>query len=270
MIIATTGSTNTNSNFLVFHGPYREMIPRMAACGYEAAELHILDSAEIDRAELWNALEKSHIKLTSIGTGAIYGKKHLNLVDRDKSVRQNAIRHLEQHMITAEPNQALVILGLVVGKLTDCSGTEEFHYNLEESLYQLDQLAKKHDVRIGYELMNRYESSFLTRIEDGVQYLKDHDFKRISLHIDTVHMNIDEADIGAAIRAGKGYIGHVHVADNDRWYPGHGHYDFKETLQALKDIDYHGALALETNCLPDELTSARNSLRYLQDILKNL
>ena len=60
------------------------------------------------------------------------------------------------------------------------------------------------------------------------------------------------------------------LADNDRWYPGHAHYNFKETLQALKDIHYSGALALETNCLPSEEVSARKSLQYLQMLMEEL
>ena len=83
-------------------------------------------------------------------------------------------------------------------------------------------------------------------------------------------MNIEERNIGNAIRSAKGYVSHVHVADNDRWYPGHGHYDFRETLQALNDIGYEGALALETNCLPDERESAGKSVRYLSEMLEEL
>lgn len=270
MKIATTGTTNIDSDFLVYHGPYREIVPRMAATGYRAAEMHIYDSTEIDRKELWDVLKEQEVILTSIGTGSIYERKHYNLVDHDVRVRQAAIHHLEQHMITAEPDHALVILGLIVGRFCDCTDIEEFKTNLEESLYRLDNLAVKHDVRLGFELMNQFESDFLTRISEGVKYLKGHDFKRIKLHLDTVHMNIEEADIGKAIRGAKGYVGHVHVADNDRWYPGHGHFDFKETLLALTEIGYEGALALETNCLPSEEESAARSLAYLEGMLKQL
>ena len=93
------------------------------------------------------------------------------------------------------------------------------------------------------------------------------DMSLLNIHVDGINMNIEEAHIGDAIRAGKGYIGHVHVADNDRWYPGHAHYDFQETIQALKEIGYDGALALETNCEPDTRTCARKSLEYLKRIL---
>ena len=53
-------------------------------------------------------------------------------------------------MITAEPDQSLVILGLVAGRFSDCSGPEEFKANLEDSLYQLDRLAQSHDVQLGF------------------------------------------------------------------------------------------------------------------------
>ena len=168
----------------------------------------------------------------------------------------------------ANVDQALVILGLVAGRFSDCHDDgEEFKKNLTDSLHKLDDLAVHYQVRLGFEIMNRFESDYLTTIAEGVEYLKKEKFQKLLLHIDTVHMNIEEAHIGDAIRAGKGYIGHVHVADNDRWYPGHAHYDFQETIQALKEIGYDGALALETNCEPDTRTCARKSLEYLKRIL---
>jgi sugar phosphate isomerase/epimerase len=271
MIIATTGTLTTGSTFLVYHGPYGAIIPKMAEDGYRAVEMHIFDSAEIDRKELWDLLKTHGIVLTSIGTGSVYDRLHYSLGAGDPAVRKAAIRHLEQHMITAEPDHALVILGLVAGRVSDCGGNlEEFQKYLTDSLYRLDELAVHHDVKLGFELMNRFESDYLTRIEEGVAFLKANTFQRIGLHLDTVHMNIEERNIGNAIRSAKGYVSHVHVADNDRWYPGHGHYDFRETLQALNDIGYEGALALETNCLPDERESAGKSLRYLSEMLEEL
>ena len=91
--------------------------------------------------------------------------------------------------------------------------------------------------------------------------------RRVKLHIDTVHLNIEEDDIAAAVRNGAGYIIHVHIADNNRWYPGHAHYDFKETLKALAEIGYCGALALEITNFPDTETAAKRSLAYLNGIL---
>ena len=165
MIIATTGTLTTGSTFLVYHGPYGAIIPKMAEDGYRAVEMHIFDSAEIDRKELWDLLKTHGIVLTSIGTGSVYDRLHYSLGAGDPAVRKAAIRHLEQHIITAEPDHALVILGLVAGRVSDCGGNlEEFQKYLTDSLYRLDELAVHHDVKLGFELMNRFESDYLTRI----------------------------------------------------------------------------------------------------------
>ena len=61
MRIATTGTADGKGTFLVYHGPYREIIPRMAACGYNGVEMHIEDSACILRDQLWELLKAADV-----------------------------------------------------------------------------------------------------------------------------------------------------------------------------------------------------------------
>ncbi len=265
MIIAATGSLQAGENTpIVYRGRYEEIFPMMAEDGYHGVELHIRDSREIDRKELEKQLGKNSLILTSIGTGAAYGAWHWNIGSHDRELRRKAIECLEEHMITAAPHHALIIIGSMQGRFRDALSEEEFINNIEESLYLLDRLAVQYEVSLGYEIMNHYESDFLYRIEDGVRFLEEHSYKRVGLHIDTVHMNIDESDLGNAIRRAGSWIRHVHLADNDRYYPGHGHMNFREILQGLKDIGYDGALALETFCRPDSRTCGRKALEYLR------
>ena len=270
MIVATTGTKNPDGEFLVYHGPYSQIIPALARDGYSAVELHIADSREIDREELWALLAEHHVALTSIGTGSVYESRHYNLGDRDPAIREAAVEHLRQHMLTARPLKALVIIGLVAGRFSDADSPEQFKENLKDSLHKLDALAAQYGVPLGFEIMNRFESDYLTTIAEGCAFLKEENFQSIKLHLDTVHMNIEEADIGAAIRSARGFVGHVHIADNDRYYPSHGHYNFYETIKALDDIGYQGALALETNHLPDYRTSAVRSLEYVGRVLEKV
>lgn len=265
MIIAATGSLQAGENTpIVYRGRYEEIFPMMAEDGYHGVELHIRDSREIDRKELEKQLGKNRLILTSIGTGAAYGAWHWNIGSHDRELRRKAIECLKEHMITAAPHHALIIIGSMQGRFRDALSEEEFINNVEESLYLLDRLAVQYEVSLGYEIMNHYESDFLYRIEDGVRFLEEHSYKRVGLHIDTVHMNIDESDLGNAIRRAGSWIRHVHLADNDRYYPGHGHMDFREILQGLKDIGYDGALALETFDRPDSRTCGRKALEYLR------
>ena len=271
MMIATTGSLQAGSNApIVYRGSYHDIFPMMREDGYQGVELHIRDSREIDRKSLNEELKRNELVLTSIGTGAAYGAWHLNIADHDPLIRKKAVACLQEHMITASPHHGLIIIGSMQGRFRDAASPEEFVYNVEESLYLLDRLAEQYDVSVGYEIMNHYESDFLFNITDGVHFMESHSFKRIGLHIDTVHMNIDECDLGNAIRKAGSWIRHVHIADNDRYYPGHGHMNFREIFQGLKDIGYEGALALETFSRPESRVCARKSLQYLNFILEEV
>ncbi len=210
MIIAATGSLQAGENTpIVYRGRYEEIFPMMAEDGYHGVELHIRDSREIDRKELEKQLGKNRLILTSIGTGAAYGAWHWNIGSHDRELRRKAIECLEEHMITAAPHHALIIIGSMQGRFRDALSEEEFINNIEESLYLLDRLAVQYEVSLGYEIMNHYESDFLYWIEDGVRFLEEHSYKRVGLHIDTVHMNIDESDLGNAIRRAGSWIRHV-------------------------------------------------------------
>lgn len=270
MLIAATGKlTVAEGDSILYRGPYPVILPQMAEDGFRGVELHILDSREIDREALWKQLAQARLTLTSIGTGSAYGARGYNLVDRDPAVRRETVRHLEAHMVTLAPSRGVLIVGLIAGRNRDCGvPLADQKGRLAEALQELDMLAGREGVTVGLEMMNRYECDFLYTIAEGMAYLDDiGGLAHTMLHIDTVSMNISEGDIGAAIRAGRGRIGHVHLCDNDRCYPGHGHYNFAETLQALNDIGYTGALALEEKPLPDTRTAARRSLAYLRAAL---
>lgn len=81
------------------------------------------------------------------------------------------------------------------------------------------------------------------------------------LHLDTFHMNIEEPDCADSIRRAR-KVGHIHVADSDRWYPGHAHYDFESTFRALQEIGYRSS-GPGVVSVPDPETAARRSLEVI-------
>ena len=92
-----------------------------------------------------------------------------------------------------------------------------------------------------------------------------------SLLCDFFHMHIEETDTPAALRrAGRRYVGHVHMADNTRHEPGTGDIDWKAGLAALRDIKFDGYLAYE--CITGENTHERSkalerSVKYIKEII---
>jgi D-psicose/D-tagatose/L-ribulose 3-epimerase len=64
--------------------------------------------------------------------------------------------------------------------------------------------------------------------------------------LDTFHMNIEDKNIGEAIRSCRKHLVHVHTCSNNRGVPGEGHIPWEEVRDALRDIDYRGFGVIES------------------------
>jgi sugar phosphate isomerase/epimerase len=69
----------------------------------------------------------------------------------------------------------------------------------------------------------RYEQDFLNTVADATRFIDELKVDNLKAHLDTFHMNIEEESIENTIVRCKDYIGHVHLADSNRWHPGCGH-----------------------------------------------
>jgi sugar phosphate isomerase/epimerase len=78
---------------------------------------------------------------------------------------------------------------------------------------------------------------------------------------DTYHMNIEEDDPCAALRAAAGRLGAVHVSDSNRHQPGTGHVPFEAIVQTLQAVGFDGVLSVECR-LRGEPAEA-----YLRDLI---
>jgi sugar phosphate isomerase/epimerase len=58
-------------------------------------------------------------------------------------------------------------------------------------------------------------------------------------------MNLEEDDSFAAIRRTKGRLVGFHVADNNRFAPGMGTFDWPRIVETLREIGYDGPLSVE-------------------------
>jgi sugar phosphate isomerase/epimerase len=130
-----------------------------------------------------------------------------------------------------------------------------------------DALAQTQGVRakIFLEPLNRYETKYLNTIAHGAELCRAIANPRVRIMADLYHMNIEEADPAGSLAAAGDLVGHVHLADSNRWLPGHGHTDFVRPLRALQRARFEGWFALE--CMvtgdPDETIPA--AVRLLRD-----
>ncbi len=112
-----------------------------------------------------------------------------------------------------------------------------------------------------FEPLNRYETNIVNTVEDGVNLLRSVGADNVKLLVDLFHMNIEEADVPAAIRAGAGALGHVHFVDTNRRPAGCGHTDFGPIAAALRDIQYNGYLSAEALPYPDPFAAASQTIQ---------
>ena len=114
------------------------------------------------------------------------------------------------------------------------------------TLTRVAERAKAAGVTLNLEIVNRFESNMLNTAAQGLAYIKDTGASNILLHLDTFHMNIEEADVGLAIRNAADKIGYVHIGESHRGYLGTGSVDFAGIFDALVAIGWDDYVTFES------------------------
>jgi sugar phosphate isomerase/epimerase len=152
---------------------------------------------------------------------------------------------------------APVILGSMQGRWSEKWNATLATRSLANLLAEYGERAAKHNVPFLYEPLNRYETNLANSLGRAVELIAEIPGGNVRLLADLFHMNIEEADLAAAIRAAGRYIGHVHFADSNRRPAGFGHTDFVPIASALRDIGYAGYVSAECFPYPDSAAAAR-------------
>jgi D-psicose/D-tagatose/L-ribulose 3-epimerase len=101
-------------------------------------------------------------------------------------------------------------------------------------------------VTLNLEIVNRFESNLLNTAAQGMAYIQDVGASNVFLHLDTFHMNIEEADVGLAIRHAADRIGYIHIGESHRGYLGTGTIDFGAIFDALVAIGWDDYVTFES------------------------
>ena len=94
--------------------------------------------------------------------------------------------------------------------------------------------------------MNRYETDFINTCTQVIKLIDDIGHDAAGILLDSYHMNIEEKNSAAAIRAAGSRLYHFHACGCDRGTPGNDHIDWKSIVAALKEINYDGIAVIES------------------------
>ncbi len=249
---------------VAFKGDFEANVAKIARWGYDGVELAIRDPGLVDGDALLALVRRHGLEVSAIGTGQAWGEEGLSFTDPDPAVRRAAVERIKAHLPFAARAGAVVIIGLIRGVVKP--GVQPGHAMswLVEALRECCRAAAAAGVQLALEPINRYETTLVNNVGQGLDLIGRVGADNLGLLLDTFHMNIEEPSIEESIREAGDRIFHFHVADSNRWYPGAGHLDFGSILAALAATGYQGYVSGEFMPLPDADTAAREAIAYLR------
>lgn len=123
---------------------------------------------------------------------------------------------------------------------------EAAYEQLRDGLGPVIEHAIAAGVTVAIEPLNRYETSLINTVDQGLDALDGLPETGCGLALDIYHMNIEERNIAEAILSAEDRIAHVQVCANDRGAPGADHLDWPAIRAALSEVDYRGPLVIES------------------------
>ncbi len=245
----------------VFHDDLPAACRTAKELGFDAVELFAPGPDAVPAKELRAVLTDNGLSLAAVGTGAGWVRHKLTLTSADAAVRTKALDFVKEMIDYGANFDAPAIIGSMQGRWGDGTDKAAGTAYLVEALDKLGGHAKA----LIYEPLNRYETNFATRLEEGVEVLKRAGRPSVKLLADLFHMNIEEVNLAAAIRAAGPHVGHVHLADSNRRPAGFGHTDFAAVAAALREVGYVGYVSAEAFPYPDSNRAAEATMAAFRE-----
>ncbi len=254
-------------------------IRTVAELGFDGIEISLLGMSDEKVKSLHDLIRELGLEVTCT-TGLA---KDDDIASDDPAVRERGLRYMEWAIDTAARLGAQLLTGVVYAPWGQFWPGEKAA-RAERSAASLGGLARRLDetgVTLGLEAINRFETDLVNTAAEAAALAQGTGSPRIGVLLDTFHMNMEEKDIGAAIRATGDCLVHFHCVENDRGVPGSGHTPWPDIFTALRDIRYDRWLTLEMFVKPgvdvspdlniwrpietDPTDAARRALQFLRD-----
>lgn len=226
------------------HDECARAIGKTAELGFDLIEAPALDHRAIDVDFTRRQLEQNGIGITlSFG---LDDATDISSGDPECLARGEA--RMMEVISLARDLKATHICGIIYSAFKKYSVPPK-REGIERSLPVLARAAEeaaKSGITLGLEVVNRYESNVLNTAAQAVDMCKRIGQPNLKVHLDVYHMNIEEADIEAAIIETGPYIGYFHTGDSNRGYLGTGTIDLPRVFKALVRSGYEGPITFES------------------------
>lgn len=223
------------------------LFPKIKAMGFDLVEIPVEDPSLIDVVTVKKALNDNGLEPTIC---IVFGNDK-DLTADDPTLYQNCFEHAEKCFSLAAELEVDFVAGPLYAAVGKARLASEEQKKKEwgravANLRTLSGIAKKYDLDIALEPLNRFESDLINTAEDIVRLLDDINDENMKILLDGFHMTIEEQDIRKAIQTAGDRLIHVQVSENHRGIPGTGLTPWNDFAKGLTDVDYSGAIIIES------------------------
>lgn len=223
-----------------------EIAPRLHAWGFDLIEIPLESPADWDPARTAALLAEAGLG-TSICLAMGPGRD-LTADAATVAATQDYVRECVDRVAILGGRVVAGPLYTPVGETRSISASERTATvdRLVVGLRPLVDYAGEREVTLAIEPLNRFETSFLNTAEQTLEVVERVNSAALGILLDTFHMNIEEKQQAAAIRLVGSRLAHFHACGSDRGTSGADHIAWPEIATALGEIDYQGALVIES------------------------
>jgi len=220
------------------------VLEQIKALGFDGVEVPIFDTDPKNWyawREKLDELELDRIAVTICGPD-------FNQISADPAMRKATLERNKSAVDCALVLGANLLNGpyhSALGQFTGKPATEQEWRWAVENLRELSEYADSFGITLGLEYLNRFESYLVSSSDELIKLVEDVDHPACKIMFDTFHANIEEKNLGDAIRKLSKHLVHVQVSENDRSTVGTGNVNWEDVFKALKEIKYDGWLSVE-------------------------
>ena len=231
----TGGSTEDDLNFA---------IDRTRELGFPLIEFPRLDATKFDVARLAARVADAGLKVV-VTMGLPFGG---DISSEDQAVVKHGERILSDAISVTRDLGGTKLGGIIFsahGKFQQMP-TARGRDNSIAVMRRIAEKAKPLGITVNLEVVNRFETNLLNTTAQGLAYIRDAGMDNIYLHLDTFHMQIEEANPAQAILSAGDRLGYFHVGESSRGYLGAGTIDFDRIFDALIASGYDDYITFES------------------------
>jgi len=221
---------------------------RVADIGFDVLEIgadHLYHMSDKEIMELRNVGEENGIVFSTNSGPA----KENDFASADEAVRKHGVEYFVKVLQNMKKLGSKILVGAIYSFWpTDFQNVDK-EVAWERSIACMKELSKTLealDIECALEVLNRNETYILTDCKEALEYVKLVGSNKVTILLDTYHMNIEEDNMYDAIRLAGHKMGHLHVGECNRKLPGmNDSIDWNEIGKALRDIKFDKYVVME-------------------------